>query len=214
MSDAALCESKTASSPIRVGDLRPGMIVRHNDRIFRVLLADVAPGPAGGQGVFVRLRALTADSVSEDTLSPDITVELLSVQRHRALFEHPGPGGFVFSDAATGAGMRVAADEIGPKAEFLVPGMTVFIDIVDGQFSSLDFPEFVEVEVADTQTIHNPDDEDLDKPATLANGFRVMVPLHVRKGDKIVLHFPTLRYADPSAAARKEHAIRATVGQE
>lgn len=213
MSDAALCEPKPVSSPVRASELRPGMIVRYDDRIFRVLLADRILGTDRTETVFVRLRALAADTVCENDLQPDATVEVLSVQRRSVRFEHATPGGFLFSDA-TGSGIRVAADEIGPKGEFLVPGMTVFVDTVDGRFSGLDFPEFVEIEVVDTQTVHNADEENLDKPATLANGFRVMVPLHVRKGDKIHLHFPTLRYVDESAASRRHDSVPARVGQE
>jgi elongation factor P len=61
---------------------------------------------------------------------------------------------------------------------------------------SVIFPDVLEVKIVDTAPpIHQQQDNNY-KPAKLANGIEVMVPLFVKRGDAIRLDVRSMRYMD------------------
>ena len=85
---------------------------------------------------------------------------------------------------------------VGPQAEFLLPGMTLGVEFVEGRPTRVLFPEFVQISVADTAPpIHQQQDSTF-KPARLENGVKIMVPLFVKLGDVIRVDLHAMKYMD------------------
>jgi elongation factor P len=63
----------------------------------------------------------------------------------------------------------VAKALVGPRADFLEPGMKVSVEFVEGRVVSVVFPDVIEVKVAETApAAHHQQDSTL-KPAKLVN---------------------------------------------
>ena len=80
---------------------------------------------------------------------------------------------------------EIEKSAVGPQAEFLLPGMKLGVEFVEGRPVRVLFPEFAHVSVADTAPpIHQQPDSSF-KPALLENGAKIMVPLFIKTGDVI-----------------------------
>jgi elongation factor P len=85
---------------------------------------------------------------------------------------------------------------VGPQSEFLLPGMKLGVEFVEGRPVRVLFPEFVHVSVADTAPpIHQQPDSSF-KPAKLENGAKIMVPLFIKTGDVIRVDLQAMKYMD------------------
>jgi elongation factor P len=90
--------------------------------------------------------------------------------------------------------IEIARDVIGPRAELLIPGMTLTIEFLEGRPVHVIFPGVLEVRVTDTAPpLHQQADSNF-KPAKLENGIDVLVPQFIKVGDLIRLNAETLKY--------------------
>ena len=95
---------------------------------------------------------------------------------------------------------EIAASMVGPQAGLLEPGMRVTIEFAEAGPVNVDFPEVLEVKIADTAPpVHQQADTNF-KPAKVAHGVEVLVPQFVKTGDIIRLDTRTLRYMDRAKA--------------
>ena len=85
---------------------------------------------------------------------------------------------------------------VGSQAVFLLPEMHLNIELVEGTPVGVQFPEMMEVRVADTPpSIHQQQDSTW-KPARLENGLEIMVPQFIKTGDVVRLDVENLKYVD------------------
>src|SRR5258708_31423744 len=84
---------------------------------------------------------------------------------------------------------------VGPQAEFLLPGIKLGVEFVEGRPVHVLFPEFVQVSVADTAPPIHQQDSAL-KPARLENGANVMVPLFIKTGDVVRVDLQAINSMD------------------
>ncbi len=117
---------------------------------------------------------------------------------------------FLYSDAGTCVFMNpVSYDQlevpmalVGEQAKFLDPGMQLPVESIEGQPVSVEFPEFIEVKIADTAPPSHGQTDAAWKPARLGNGVQVMVPPFVKTGDTIRLSLINMKYMDRAKAVR------------
>ena len=80
--------------------------------------------------------------------------------------------------------------------------MRLNIDQVEGKPVGVQFPEMMEVRIADTAPpIHQQDNT--WKPARLENGMEIMVPQFIKTGDVVRLDLANLKYVDRAKGGTK-----------
>jgi hypothetical protein len=92
---------------------------------------------------------------------------------------------------------------VGPQAAFLLPKMRLNIDLVEGTPVGVQFPEMMEVRVADTAAPIHQQQDNTWKPARLENGLEIMVPQFIKTGDKVRLDVENLKYMDRARGTTK-----------
>jgi elongation factor P len=84
---------------------------------------------------------------------------------------------------------------LGEKNKLLKENMEVNVQFYEDQALSVDLPYSVELIVESTDSaIKGQTASSSNKPATLENGIKIMVPPFINSGDKIVLDTRTLEY--------------------
>ena len=98
-------------------------------------------------------------------------------------------------DSETYEQFSLPHSELEDELPFMQPNATVQMLAVDGKPSSLQLPASVELEVVDTEPgVKGDTVSNVTKPATLATGAVVQVPLFVNVGDRLKVDPRERRY--------------------
>jgi len=182
---------------ITASQLRAGMVVKYEGQSYRVLAADYHPGQGQmGGATHVRLQNLSTATFWEHSFRADLKLEEIPVDRNALDFLYADADQCYFMNPESYEQTEIEKSAVGPQAEFLLPGMKLDVEFVEGRFVRVLFPEFVQVSVADTAPpIHQKQDSAF-KPAKLENGAKIMVPLFIKTGDKIRVDLQAMKYMD------------------
>ncbi|MBM3813525.1 MAG: elongation factor P [Acidimicrobiia bacterium] len=182
---------------IPASQLRAGMAVRYENQSFRVLAADYHPGQGKMGGVtHARLKNLDTGTQWEHSFRAELKLEELPVEKRAMDFLYGDEDNCFFMDPETFEQVGIAVETVGDLRKFLEPQMRLPVDFVDGAPVGVQFPDSMEVRVADTAPPVHAHQDSTWKTATLANGVEVMVPQFIKTDDVIRLHMDTLKYAE------------------
>jgi elongation factor P len=105
--------------------------------------------------------------------------------------------GYVFMDVENYEQITIPGDFLGDLAAWLVDGMRVEVQLLDGQPIGLELPKTVEIEVVEAEpVVKGQTAAKSNKPAKLANGVMVQVPPFVKAGDRIRVDPAERRYIE------------------
>jgi elongation factor P len=118
-------------------------------------------------------------------------------------FLYAGEDACHFMNPETFEQAAVPVSLMGPQARFLVPGMRLAVEFVEGDPASVVFPDIVEMRVAETAPAAHVQQDSTWKTALLENGVEVMVPQFIKPGDVIRLDVQNLKYVDRAKGGAK-----------
>lgn len=118
-------------------------------------------------------------------------------------FLYSDADGCCFMHPETYEQFTIPAATIGDHARFLKEGMEVPVEFVNGSPISVQFPDVLEVRIADTTPPVHAQQDSTWKSAKLENGVEVMVPQFIKTGDMIRLDMQNLKYMDRAKTAVK-----------
>ncbi len=189
---------------VTASQLRAGMVIRHEGQPYKVLFADYHPGQGKMGGVtHARLKNLTTGTTWEHSFRSDLKLSDVGVERQSMEFLYSDSDGCYFMHPETFEQVVIPAETIGQQARFLKEGMQVPVEIVDGSPTSVMFPDFLEVRIADTAPPIHQQQDSTWKPARLENDVEVMVPQFIKAGDVIRLDMNNLKYMDRAKGTAK-----------
>jgi elongation factor P len=100
---------------------------------------------------------------------------------------------YVFMDTEYNQ-FEVEAENMGDAISYLEDGMTVEVVFYDGKAISVELPTSVVREVTTEPAVKGDTSGKVMKPAKIATGFEIAVPLFVENGDKIEIDTRTHEY--------------------
>ncbi|HZU27441.1 MAG TPA: hypothetical protein VFA04_18075 [Bryobacteraceae bacterium] len=182
---------------ISASQLRAGMAVRYQGQTYRVLAADYHPGQGKMPGsTHTRLQNVATGTFWEHSLRPELKLEDLPVEKHPLEYLYADGDQHWFMNPETYEQVEIPNAAIGQHAAFLAPGMRFAVEFVEDQPVNVQFPDMLEVRIADTAPAAHQQQDSTLKPARLENGVEIMVPQFVRTDDLIRLDLQTLKYVD------------------
>ncbi len=191
---------------ITASQVRQGMVVRHEGQSYKVLMAEYHPGQGKMGGVtHTRLKNLATGTTWEHSVRSDLKLEEVPVEKQPMEFLYADADGCYFMHPETYEQFSIPAAVIGEQARFLEAGMQLPVELVDGEPVSVQFPDQLEVKIAETAPPVHQQDANW-KPAQLENGVEVMVPQFIKTGDSIRLDMHSLKYMDRAKGTGKEGA--------
>jgi len=188
---------------VAASQLRPGMAIRYEGQLYRVLVADYHPGQGKMGGVtHARLKNLGTGGIWEHSFRADLKLEDLSVEKLSMEFIYEDGEQCHFMNPETYEQVAVPKAVIGDQARLLQPEMRVAVEFIEGQPVNVILPEVLEVRVADTAPPAHQQTDSVWKPARLENGLEIMVPQFIKTGDVIRLDVAELKYMDRAKGAK------------
>ncbi len=178
-------------------NIRPGNVIEHQGGLWVAVRTQHTQPGKGGAYLQVELKNLRDGRKLNERFRSSAKVEQVRLEqrKHSYLFENGGM--YTFMDLETYEQIDLSAEMIGDRAVFLQDGMEVVVESHEGSPIGVSLPQNAIYEIVDTEpVVKGQTATSSNKPATLDNGSRVMVPPFVGTGDRIVVNIEECCYVE------------------
>ena len=175
-------------------ELRAGNVIMADGVPLVVVKAEYNNSGRSTAVVKMKFKNLLTDAPSETIYGAGDKFDVIVLEKKEATYSYFADPTYVFMDGEYNQ-YDVDAEFMEDALPFIEDGMPVDIRFYDGKAISVELPTTVVREVAYTEPAVKGDTSGkVMKPAKLASGFEIPVPLFVAQGDKIEIDTRTGEY--------------------
>ena len=177
------------------GDFKNGVTFEMDGGVFQVIeFQHVKPGK-GAAFVRTKIRNVITGSVTERTFSPTDKFESAYIERKDMQYLYSDEGIYYFMDEETFEQLPIDGDKLGDAFKFVKENDVCKIVSYKGNVFAVEPPNFVELEVTDTEPgVRGDTATNVTKVATLETGAQIRVPLFINTGEIIKVDTRTGEY--------------------
>jgi elongation factor P len=188
--------------PIQATQLRPGMIIHHQDELWRVMtVIHITPGNKRGM-MQTKLRNLRAGTQTEYRFRSEDSVDKVALEQKTMEYLYASDGFHYFMDVETFEQVPLSLDTLGDALNYLTPNMRIDIEYFDDTPLAVALPKTVDLTVTDTTpALKGATVQAQLKPATTETGLVVQVPPFISEGDQIRVDTDTGAYVSRAKTA-------------
>ena len=178
-------------------DIRPGNLLEHNGKLWRVAkIQHVKPGK-GGAFMQVEMKDIAGGSKLNERFRSEDKVEKAHVESRDMQYLYLDGDNLVFMDNESYEQISIAVEDLEAQMGYLLPNTIAVVTFHGETPIGLDLPASVVLEVTETEAaIKGQTASGSGKPATLETGITVTVPAFVNAGDKIKVNTDTGEYME------------------
>ena len=176
-------------------EIKPGMIIEHNNDLWTVLKTQhVKPGK-GGAFNQVELKSVIRGTKLNERFRSSETVEKPDVDEKKFNYIYSDDENCFFMDNKSFEQISLPNSLIGENKKLLRENLEVTISLLDEKPMGLELPKNLECQIDTTDSVVKGQTAASSyKPARLINGLTVSVPPFIQSGDKIIIDTRTLEY--------------------
>ena len=182
---------------ISAGDFRKGVTFEMDGKVYVIVdFQHVKPGK-GAAFVRTKIKNVVTGQVLEQTFNPTDKYPVAHIERKDMQYSYNDGDLYYFMDMETFDMLPLNFDIVEDAMQFVKEEMMVTIQLYKGAAFSVEPPNFVELEVSETEPgVQGDTSKAGNKPATLETGYNIQVPLFVNQGDKIRVDTRTGTYME------------------
>ena len=175
-------------------ELRAGNVVMISGDAMVVVKAEYSKSGRNSSVVKMKLKNLLTGSGTESVYKADDKFETVNLEKKDVTYSYFADPLYVFMDAEYNQ-FDVEGESLGDALNFLEDGMACELTIYNERAISVELPTTVERVIQYTEpAVRGDTSGKVLKPAKLATGFELGVPLFVAQGDKIEIDTRTGEY--------------------
>ena len=175
-------------------EIRAGNVIMHGKDPMVVLKTEYSRGGRNSATVRMKLKSLIANFNTEVVLKADDKMDQIVLDKKECTYTYFADPMYVFMDSEYNQ-IEVERDNIGDSVHYLEDGLECELTLYDGKPISVELPTSVVREITYTEpAIRGDTSGKVLKPAKLASGLEVSVPLFVATGDRIEIDTRTGEY--------------------
>ncbi|WP_334134475.1 elongation factor P [Tepidimonas sp.] len=175
-------------------EIRAGNVIMHGKDPMIVLKTEYQRGGRGAATVRMKLKALLNNSATEVVFKADDKIDNIILDKKECTYSYFADPMYVWMDAEYNQ-YEVEAENMGDALNYLEDGMAAEVVFYEGKAISIELPTTVVREITWTEPAVKGDTSGkVLKPAKIATGFEVQVPIFVEQGDKIEIDTRTGEY--------------------
>jgi len=175
-------------------EIRAGNVIMNGKDPMVVLKTEYSRGGRNSATVRMKLKSLLSNSGTEVVYKADDKMDQIVLDKKECTYTYFADPMYVFMDSEYNQ-FEVEAENMGDAIQYLEDAMPVEVVFYDGKAISVELPTSVVREVIYTEPAVKGDTSGkIMKPAKLATGFEVPVPIFVATGDKIEIDTRTHEY--------------------
>lgn len=171
---------------MNANDLRPGMVIKHNNELFSIFKAEHRT--PGNLRAFVqaRMRNLRTGAIIDHRFRSEDEVERAIIDEFDMQYLYSDGDSFHFMNTENYEQLHLAKDVIGDRSQYLVPDVTLKVALYQGRPIDVSLPATVDLKVVETEPgIKGGSATNVGKPAKLETGLVVQVPPFISEGETI-----------------------------
>ena len=181
-------------------ELRVGNVIMVGRDPLVILKAEYNKGGRSSAVVKMKFKNLLSGSGSETVYRADEKFELLVLDRKEVTYSYFADPMYVFMDAEYNQ-YEIEKDSMGDALSYLEEGLPAQVVFYNGRPISIEVPASLTREIVYTEpAVRGDTSGKVLKPAKLASGFEIQVPLFCATGDKIEIDTRTHEYRRRIAA--------------
>jgi elongation factor P len=175
-------------------EFRAGNVIMHGKDPMVVLRTEYSRGGRNAATVRMKLKSLLSSSGTEVVFKADDKLDQVMLEKKNCTYTYFADPMYVFMDEEYNQ-FEVESENMGDAIQYLEDAMAVEVVFYDGKAISVEVPTSVVREVVWTEPAVKGDTSGkVLKPAKLATGFEIPVPIFVAQGDKIEIDTRTHEY--------------------
>ena len=175
-------------------ELRAGNVVMIGTDPMVVLKAEYSKSGRNSSVVKMKLKNLLTGSGTESVYKADDKFDMVMLEKKAVTYSYFADPMYAFMDAEYNQ-FDVEKESMGDALNFLEDGMACELTIYNERAISIELPTTVEREVTYTEpAVRGDTSGKVLKPATIATGFKLGVPLFVETGNRIEIDTRTGEY--------------------
>ncbi len=180
---------------VSAGDFRKGLTIEIDGQVWMVVdFQHVKPGK-GAAFVRTKIKNVITGNVLEKSFNPTEKFPRAMVERKDMQYLYNDGELYYFMDTETYDQLPLNHDKVEDALPYMKENMEVSIKFFKGEAFSVEPPNFVEMEVTETEPGFKGDTATAgNKPAIIETGAKVMVPLFINTGDIIRIDTRTGEY--------------------
>ncbi len=180
---------------ITAGDFKKGITIEWDGGVWNIVdFQHVKPGK-GAAFVRTKIKNVMTGAVVERSFNPTDKMPRAIIETKEMQYVYNDGDLYYFMDVETYEQLPMTHDQVEDAIPFVKEGTNVTMRFFKGQAFSVEAPNFVVLEVTDTEPGFAGDTaSNTYKPATLETGFSLQVPLFINTGDKIQIDTRTGEY--------------------
>ena len=175
-------------------EIRVGNVIMQGKDPMIVLRTEYSRGGRGAATVRMKLKALLSNMGTESVFKADDKMDQVILDQKECTYSYFADPMYVCMDTDFNQ-YEVEATNMGDALNYLEDGMELEVVFYDGKAISVELPTSVEREITWTEPAVKGDTSGkVLKPAKIATGFEVPVPIFVAQGDKVEIDTRTGEY--------------------
>ena len=175
-------------------EMRAGNVIMHGKDPMVILKTEYSRGGRNSATVRMKIKSLIANFGTEVVFKADDKIEQIILDKKDCTYSYFADPMYVWMDSDYNQ-YEVENENMGDALSYLEEGMTAEVVFYDGKAISVELPTSVEREITWTEPAVKGDTSGkVLKPAKLATGFEIGVPIFVAQGDKVEIDTRTGEY--------------------
>ena len=174
-------------------EIRAGNVIMQGKDPMVVLKTEYSRGGRNSATVRMKMKNLLNGSGAELVFKADDKMDQIVLDKKECIYSYFADPMYAFMDAEYNQ-FEVESENMGDAINYLEDGMGVEVVFYDGKAISVELPTSVVREVVTEPAVKGDTSGKVMKPAKIATGFEIVVPLFVENGDKIEIDTRTHEY--------------------
>ena len=174
-------------------EIRAGNVIMQGKDPMVVLKTEYSRGGRNAATVRMKMKSLLNNSGAEAVFKADDKIDPVVLDKKDCTYSYFADPMYVFMDPDYNQ-FEVESENMGDAIHYLEDGMAVEVVFYDGKAISVELPTSVVREVVTEPAVKGDTSGKVMKPAKIATGFEIAVPLFVENGDKIEIDTRTHEY--------------------
>ena len=166
--------------------MRPGMIIKHNNDLHSVF--SVEHRTPGNLRAFIqaKLRNVRTGAMFEHRFRSGDAIEKINVDEIAMEFLYQDGDNYYFMNTENYEQTHLTREVLGDSVEYLIPNLQIKVEFYDGKAVGIELPQTVEMTVVETEPgLKSATASSVTKPAKMETGLVVQVPSFINQGEKI-----------------------------
>jgi elongation factor P len=171
---------------MNANDLRPGMVIRHNNELYSIHKAEHRT--PGNLRAFVqaRMRNLRTGAISDHRFRSTDSVERAMLDETEMQYLYSDGDSYFFMNTENYEQVHLHKDVVGDRALYLIPDVMLKVVYYEGRPVDIELPATVDMKVVETEPgIKGASATNVTKPAKMETGLIVQVPPFINEGETI-----------------------------